>query len=199
VIVSRRHDDQPLDPPSDQPFNNFAFPVRVVGAAARKHIATVISGHVLHGTLNGGQERVRDIVEKKTDCERPSITPPKVRGSQVGPVTKLVDRPAHLCSESIRDRRVIIDDAGNGSEAHTGERCDIAHSGAPSWHSRRARIVHEGQHIVATEQVHLAAGASQWRLAELYLGAVTRRPATTRPRRLVAVLGFDAGNGDLSH
>jgi hypothetical protein len=136
VVVSRRHDQQPVHPPVDECPGQFPLPGRVLVQAADQHQHTTLAGHVLDGAGQGGREGVRRVFDEHPDGGRPAVSAAQAAGGQVGPVAQPLGRLADPGGQRRVDGGDSVDHTRHRFDGYTGQRGDLTHGGAAAARGR---------------------------------------------------------------
>ena len=67
MVVTRGHDDDPVDPAVAERADQLAFTVRILVAAPGEDEHAAFAGRVLDGAMKCGRERVRHVLEHESD------------------------------------------------------------------------------------------------------------------------------------
>jgi hypothetical protein len=131
VVVTRRHDDDPVDAPVAKRLDQVALALRVLVAAAREDEYAPLARRVLDGTVEPGGERVRDVLEHEADRLGLAPEPAEHRRVRVAAVVELLDREADLGRELGPDAGLAVHDARDRLQPDAGERGDVEHRRPP--------------------------------------------------------------------
>ena len=121
VIVARRHDDEAVDAPAGERGYEEPLADRVLVDAAREHLDPACPGNVPDRPVEGGRERVRDVLEDQADRRAPTARATEAAGGEVGEVVELLDRPHHAAAQLGRHPRLPVDHARDRLEADAGQ------------------------------------------------------------------------------
>ena len=104
VVGCSRHDDQAVDSAREQRVDQLAFALGVlVGAAGEGHHAAR-ARDLLDAAMDGGEERVGDVLEDQADGARHAVGAAQRPGRVVVAVAEHRDRSLHLDGQIGRDR-----------------------------------------------------------------------------------------------
>jgi len=127
VIRAGRDDDDAVDAARAERADQLLLATRVLVAAAGEDENPAVASAVLNGAVEGGHERVGDVLQHEADRRRLAVEAPQARRVDVAPVVKSLDRGFDARLHLGADTRLSVHDAGDGGQSDTGERSNVVH------------------------------------------------------------------------
>jgi hypothetical protein len=107
--------------------DQFLLATRVLVAAAGEDENPALAGAVLNGAVEGGHERVGDVLQHESDRRRLAVEAAQARRVDVTPVIKPLDCGFDARLHLGADTRLSVHDARDGGQSDTGEGRNIVH------------------------------------------------------------------------
>ena len=127
VVLTRRHDDDPVDTPVAKGTDQLAFAKWVLVTAPSEDEDASSAGCVLDRSMERRGERVRDVLQDEPNRLGLAAKPSQHRCIGVAAIVELRDRLPDLRFQRRADPRLVVDDPRNGLEADTSERGYVEH------------------------------------------------------------------------
>jgi len=140
VVLRRRHEDEPVDPPADEVGDECPLPIGLLVEARREDDTVARAGGVLEGAQQARGEAVADVLEQRADHPGPAVAAAQVAGREVVPVVQTVSCTGHLVAQLARDTVLAVDHPRNRLEAHTGQSRHVPHGRPPRSGEIRLRV-----------------------------------------------------------
>jgi hypothetical protein len=124
-MVAGRNNNEAIHAAGDERRNKLIMTGWITVGTGRQHQIVMFASHIFNASQNRGEERVRNINQKKPDHIAPQLRRSQRSRPIVGPVAKFVNRRPYPDREVRADPCLAVYDPGNRFEADAGIGRDV--------------------------------------------------------------------------